>query len=57
MESMSTLAKHNRTLIARKFYPWSHAFKGGLTNTTDFVIATSIPSPSSHSVKALDPNP
>mmetsp|Transcript_858 Transcript_858/g.2716 ORF Transcript_858/g.2716 Transcript_858/m.2716 type:complete len:87 (+) Transcript_858:260-520(+) len=57
MECMSTFAKYNRTLIPRKFYPRSHTFKGGLTDTTDFIITTSIPSPSSHSMKALDSNP
>ena len=57
MERMPTLSKDNRAFIARKFYPWSHAFKSGLTNTTDFIIATSIPSPPCHAVKALDSNP
>jgi hypothetical protein len=54
MKGVSTFSKNNGTFVSWIFDTRCHTFKGRLTNSTNIIFVSSIPSPLGNSMKAVN---
>lgn len=54
MKGVSTLSKDNGAFVSWIFDARCHTFKGRLTNATNIIFVSGIPSPFGNSMKAVD---